>query len=935
MYTKTTRKGSNWQRWDLHIHTPGTLKNDCFEGSNEEEKWLNFTNSINNYPDQIAAVGVTDYFSIENYFKFIKLIEINAITKIFDLVIPNVELRIKVDTKDDKLVNLHCLFNPDYAGEVNDCFLSQLSFYYRDKKYTATKSQLIKLGRAFENNSNLEEKSALKVGANCFAVEINDLNTIFKNNPELKENCIIAVSNSSNDGASGLQPHLQNLENTGSQLEATRRNIYQTAQMIFSGNPKDRDYFLGLGVDSTDDIIQKTGSLKPCIHGSDAHCNEDLFEPSHKRFCWIKANPTFNGLKQVLHEPQDRVKIQERKPDEKSSYNVIDSVKFLDQDFISDEIPLNQNLNVIIGGKSTGKSLLLRNIARAIDPASVSSRLKEVQLTDYEEQIEDIQVLWKDKQIDELKNLRDFPKKVIYIPQSYLNRLVDKREDNTSIDNIIKDILLQDESIKDSFEELVYKNRSIDQELNNKVELLFHNIEDIKETHKQIQNIGDKEGIQIELKDLIKEVYELTKKSGLNEEEVIQHSQMKQTISSKEGELKLIDSDLRTIEARSLFPSFFSDLELQLSSKEVQISINNEFNEIKEKFTAEIQNLFKRYTLNLKKKSLELSEEIQKLKSEISPLEERLKHLTILQEKQRKITEEDKKINQILEYEKKLLLLKEEIASLVNDLKEIHSKFYENYLLHKAKILEQDIIKDDLDLKLEVQFKTNYFQSNFVDAVFNLRNNQRLRELKLLEYKYTSASDFNILLENIINSIINEKIILKSDYSQKEAILKLLKDWYVFDYQIKYNKEEISNMSPGNKSFVLLKLLIQLDKSECPILIDQPEDDLDNRSIYNDLVHFIRESKKDRQIIIATHNANLVIGADSENIIVANRHSSKTPNKLKTKFKYVNGPLELSFKSLSNDDILNEQGIQEHVCEILEGGEIAFKKRKEKYEFIN
>jgi hypothetical protein len=66
-------------------------------------------------------------------------------------------------------------------------------------------------------------------------------------------------------------------------------------------------------------------------------------------------------------------------------------------------------------------------------------------------------------------------------------------------------------------------------------------------------------------------------------------------------------------------------------------------------------------------------------------------------------------------------------------------------------------------------------------------------------------------------------------------------------------------MSPGKKSSVLLKLLIQLDNSLCPILLDQPEDDLDNRSIYDDLVNFIKEKKKSRQIIIATHNPNLVV----------------------------------------------------------------------------
>lgn len=60
-------------------------------------------------------------------------------------------------------------------------------------------------------------------------------------------------------------------------------------------------------------------------------------------------------------------------------------------------------------------------------------------------------------------------------------------------------------------------------------------------------------------------------------------------------------------------------------------------------------------------------------------------------------------------------------------------------------------------------------------------------------------------------------------------------------------------------------------ESKCPILIDQPEDDLDNRSIFDELIPFIRKKKIERQIIIVTHNANVVLGGDAEEIIVANQ----------------------------------------------------------------
>ena len=128
---------------------------------------------------------------------------------------------------------------------------------------------------------------------------------------------------------------------------------------------------------------------------------------------------------------------------------------------------------------------------------------------------------------------------------------------------------------------------------------------------------------------------------------------------------------------------------------------------------------------------------------------------------------------------------------------------------------------------------------------------------------------------------------------------------------------------------------MSLAESKCPILIDQPEDDLDNRSIYRELVNFIKQKKKERQIIIVTHNANIVIGADAEEVIIANQQGQDTPNK-QFKFEYISGAIENNTPVYKHDGsiedgILNSQGIQQHICDVLEGGERAFELRKNKY----
>lgn len=141
-------------------------------------------------------------------------------------------------------------------------------------------------------------------------------------------------------------------------------------------------------------------------------------------------------------------------------------------------------------------------------------------------------------------------------------------------------------------------------------------------------------------------------------------------------------------------------------------------------------------------------------------------------------------------------------------------------------------------------------------------------------------------------------------------------------------------MSRGKQAFVILKLLLDFSQSKCPILIDQPEDSLDNRAIFTDLVKYLKKKKEERQIILVTHNANVVVGADSELVIVANQNGNNTPNANGVKFQYIEGSLENTF---TNSDITEDTpvlyrcGIREHVCDIVEGGKDAFIQREKKY----
>jgi len=138
----------------------------------------------------------------------------------------------------------------------------------------------------------------------------------------------------------------------------------------------------------------------------------------------------------------------------------------------------------------------------------------------------------------------------------------------------------------------------------------------------------------------------------------------------------------------------------------------------------------------------------------------------------------------------------------------------------------------------------------------------------------------------------------------------------------------LENLSPGIKGIVLLILYLEMDKNDRrPLLIDQPEENLDNESVYKVLTRYFRSAKQRRQIILITHNPNLVVNTDSEQVIIAS--FTKLPPAGRARIRYAAGSLEDSRIDSTGTDV----GTRQKVCEILEGGEVAFHLREQKYAF--
>ena len=329
--------------------------------------------------------------------------------------------------------------------------------------------------------------------------------------------------------------------------------------------------------------------------------------------------------------------------------------------------------------------------------------------------------------------------------------------------------------------------------------------------------------------------------------------------------------------------------------------------------------------------------------SEYDTLKDKVAQSEQLQKLTVRITDEGVKLQSAITRELQRDSHKNKIAELRESILKSQSDYFAAYEEYGTVVRSTGTQKDTA---LIFDAKVVWRREPFIGALSNMFNNKNYSPFRS-KYQFDLAelrdADYGVdLLTNIWEAIDNSNgyggLSVKSGYTLEKVLQQLFDDWYNVHYVVKSGNDTIEEMSPGKKALVLLELLISLEDSKCPILIDQPEDDLDNRSIYYDLVQFIRRKKEERQIIIVTHNANVVLGADAEEVIIANQHGKDTENAT-FRFEYRSGAIE-------NDEIptdasgailpgiLNKKGIQTQICDILEGGRTAFQLRQNKYAVI-
>jgi energy-coupling factor transporter ATP-binding protein EcfA2 len=987
-------RGSEWQKWDLHVHSPMSALNAQFPRlGNGEPDWEAYIGALESVQD-IGALAITDYFTIEGYRRVRDFRDKDGRARNVTLLLPNIEFRlnriIKTGTGPRRL-NYHVIFSDTVSPhDIEEHFLYELRFCFEgepqnaDRTWSVRRTNLEMLGRRLKGqHAKFNDRSDFEIGCMNATVDPAQIKEVLRNNEAMFKGKYLLV----------LEEEYVPLMDWDGQDHLTRKVLLQGADAIFSSNEKTAAWARGERDLSPDQFRSEFKSLKPCLHGSDTHCIERIGRPDGNRYCWIKAELTFEGLRQVLYEPAERVFVGEYPAVLKNDYQIIKSVEVSAAPgwFSPSELPLNRDLVAVIGPRGSGKSALVEAIAFA-GGAELFREAKDISDTFLFKASRrsaanptpifgaTIGLRWGDGSVETVRipdTLRhgkpQEQEKVKYLPQRFVDRLC-APENTQQLEQEIERVIFQrigsaDRLDASNFQELrsmstralQLRRESVSNAITSLNQSIAHGQARLASRPAKEQ---EKKGKQAELdallknapkvpeenKDELKRLEDLAKQKEELERELVRLSEQLTSLAQIQAKFEVLKESLRVFNEE--IEELLEKVELATAKERFEVRV-----------PADLADTLHKREEELTRRMGELRGRAPGRPGEMTlagvgkEIEQIAAHSRMAEARRREYEKHQKERQQI---ERGIASLQREINEITNILlprvKAEYESREEKYLDAFALLKEEQVILEGLYEPLRSALAVSNEVARkltFVSRItFNItrhasggmelldrrralyREQEELERALRLFFERAENSQFDReeirnalrLLRTSFTSRNGTKMSL-GDQLRRDKTLQDFTDWFysiedfAVTYSIKFDGKDLNLLSPGEKGIVLLLLYLEAETEDNrPLLIDQPDDNLDNVSVYPSLIEYFRTRKRTRQIIIITHNPNLVVNTDADQVFVANFDGTRTP-----KLTYRSGALE------DTSPLAEPQGIREEVCRILEGGTEAFQKREQRY----
>jgi hypothetical protein len=948
--------GSVWRRWEPHIHVPGTLLEDQYTIDIDE-----FCRRVTAARPVVEAVCVTEYYVLDSFYKIEAAWRDGKLPNVRQLL-PNIELRVNGGATPG--TNVHLIVSTScgsWREELGRCLQRLTLPRPGNTSYNCERSSLVLYGKAILADSNATEKAALMKAAESALISVDDLEN-FARDEWVQQNILIAVANSTPDGLSEL--------NASPRTHGPRDRLARAAHAIFSGNSNDRRYWLNSNGD-----VQRDGiGVRPCLHGSDAHKDEEICNPDMNRYCWIRGDLTFDGLRQTLVEPERRVWIGETPPDAKPKSSSLQTILATNNvSWLSNpRFDLNDGFVAIIGEKGSGKTALADLIALGLGAIGLDAAGQGSFLARAKPKLEGLVVEtgWRDGRKDSTPLTGPTQayqrKQGIYLSQHFVESLTSSDDAGDKLRSEIDRIAFEHTSLIDRNDAHDFASMRDKKEYESAAAMRV-DLDAIERA-----NLAISSSIASQVK--AEQVYRGAISIGA---EIVDLERETAAVVGDAGE-----SPLRTREIVAQWQRVLSnEIAQRQRDADAMLALRGRISAVFEKARVEMEEIRTQFSecltelqwsgllvhpppavlAALDTQRTLLLEQIESLRTHGSlshdcgelgwdelqeigrELDEQIRDSAGTMERRNRL--EQNLDTKRREFATHWRAYNEEIASvgkMAGAVDERRSAF-ERLFRHLGRARER--LTALYVPMLEAFARKPRLRQIGVRAYLRVDWGQWIEEGEaLLDKRRGPFPGIGKLGEAVREQIIEKwngedadqlgLLILEfatTHFPPKPDAVALVGGRRVEDFarwlysvthitaepNVTLNGTALQYLSPGTRGALVLKLFMEGDHAASrPIIIDQPEENLDPRTVQSELVSMFRDAAKRRQVVLVTHNANLVVNGDADQVVIATS-ASRGAGTLPV-LSYLAGSIE-------------DQAIRAGICDILEGGEAAFRKRDRTY----